>query len=97
MRYITIDGINANSLFQREIGQISSSFWCGDHIDQLAQLCLKRGFMKQIDKIAVIWLALEVESEEVENGSFEHEGVVDRYHADFGQAVPAWLRTAGDG
>ena len=52
--------------------------------------------MEQIDKIAVIWLALEVESEEVENGSFEHEGVVDRYHADFGQAVPAWLRTAGD-
>ena len=53
--------------------------------------------MKQLDQVGVKLFLPEVLLQQQVDTAFQHEGVVDGDHADFGHEVPAWLTAPGFG
>lgn len=52
--------------------------------------------MKEVDQVHVVALFFEVQLQQVVNGAFEHERVVNRDHAHLLNPVPARLTATGD-
>ena len=78
-------------LLHGEVVEVDVVLGRGEQVAGLAQFRLEGDFVEELEKVGVAVLAPEVLFEEVVDGAFEHEGVVDGDHADFGHEVPAGL------
>lgn len=69
----------------------------GEQVAELADFGLEGCIVEEFEEVGVGGVGFEVVAEEDVDGGFEHEGVVDGDHADFGDFIPAGLAAAGLG
>lgn len=80
-----------------ELRQVDVVLWSRQQVAELADFRLEGGGVEDLEEAGVGRVGAEVLGEEDVDGGFEHEGVVDGDHADFGELVPARLAAAGLG
>lgn len=73
-----------NALLKRELVQVDVVFRRGNEIDQLAELSLKGSLKEEFHQVDIVFLAPEVLLEEIIDGGFKHESVVDSNVTDVG-------------
>ena len=85
-----------NALLEGKFTKVDFIFGCSDQVNELAHFRFEGSFQEEFQEVNITWVGAKMDFEQVVNGGFEHERVVDGIIADTRVSEPARLSTTRD-